>query len=110
LEIHCNYVVVDIIDADNNVVTVYFQSSTKLPLRQMFVRRDPVTKERFAEESVFSKYRDVGGGVQWPYNITSFRNGNKVFEIFSDTVTINQNLSDHLFTLSGNTKVLPPEK
>jgi hypothetical protein len=101
--------VVDIIDADNNVVTVYFQTSTKLPLRQMFVRRDPATKERTEEESVFSKYRDVGGGVQWPYNITSFRNGNKVFEIFSDSVTINQDLSDDLFAL-GKTKVLPPEK
>ena len=102
--------VVDIIDTDNNVVTVYFQSSTKLPLRQVFVRRDPTTKERFEEVSIFAKYRDVGGGVQWPYNITAFRNGGKVYEIFSDSVTINQNLSDNLFTLSSETKVLPPEK
>ena len=102
--------VVDIVDADNNVVTVYFQASTKLPIRQVFVRRDPVTKERFEEVSVFAKYRDVGGGVQWPYNITAFRNGGKVYEIFSDSVLINQNLSDNLFTLSTTTKILPPEK
>jgi hypothetical protein len=102
--------VVDITDTQNNVVTVYFQSSNKLPIRQVFVRRDPTTKERFEEVSIFAKYRDVGGGVQWPYNITAFRNGDKVYEIFSDSVTINQNLSDNLFTLSGSMKVLPPEK
>jgi hypothetical protein len=102
--------VVSITDADNNVVTVYFQASTKLPLRQEFVRRDPTTKQRFEEVSLFAKYRDVGGGVQWPYNITGFRNGSKVYEIFSDSVTINQDLSDNLFTLSSKTKLLPPEK
>ena len=48
--------------------------------------------------------------MQWPYNIMTERNGEKVYEIFSDSVTINQGLSDNLFTLSGNTKVLPPEK
>ena len=102
--------IVDIIDADNNVVTVYFQQSTKLPLRQAFVRRDRKTREKTDEVSLFSKYRDVGGGVQWPFNITAERNGNKVFEIFSDSVTINQNLSDEYFTLPASMKLLPPEK
>ncbi|HYP05183.1 MAG TPA: hypothetical protein VER03_03030 [Bryobacteraceae bacterium] len=102
--------IVDVTDADNNVVTVFFQMSNKLPVRQVFVRRDPITKERFEEVSVFAKYRDVGGGVQWPYNITAFRNGGKVYEIFSDDVKINTGLSDNQFTLSTNMKVLPPEK
>ena len=50
---------------------------------------------------MFTKFRDVGGGVQWPYNILAERNGEKVFEIFSDSVEINQGLSDNFFTLSG---------
>ena len=102
--------IVDIIDADNNVVTVYFQQSTKLPIRQVSVRRDPQTKERIEDVSMYTKFRDVGGGVQWPYNILTERNGEKVFEIFSDSVEVNQGLSDNFFTLSGNTKVLAPEK
>jgi hypothetical protein len=102
--------IVDIADADNNVVTVYFQQSTKLPIRQVSVRRDPKTKERIEDVSMYTKFRDVGGGVQWPYNILTERNGEKVFEIFSDSVEINQGLSDSFFTLSGNTKVLAPEK
>jgi hypothetical protein len=102
--------IVDFTDADNHVVTAYFQQSTKLPIRQVSVRRDPKTKERIEDVSMFTKFRDVGGGVQWPYNILAERNGEKVFEIFSESVTINQGLSDNLFTLSTNTKVLPPEK
>jgi hypothetical protein len=100
--------VVDITDTDNNVVTVYFQQSTKLPIRQISVRRDAKTKEKFSEVSLFSKYRDVGGGVQWPFNINTERNGEKVFELYSDSVTVNQDVSDNQFTISG--KVLPPEK
>jgi hypothetical protein len=92
------------------VVTVYFQQSTKLPLRQSSVRRDPKTKEKTEDVSLFSKFRDVGGGVQWPFNIMAERNGEKVFEIFSESVAINQGLSDNLFTLSTNDKILPPEK
>ena len=102
--------IVDIIDADNNVVTVYFHQSTKLPLRQYSVRRDPKTNEKTEDVSLFSKFRDVGGGVQWPFNIMAERNGDKVFEIFSESVTVNQGLADNLFTLSANEKLLPPEK
>lgn len=102
--------VVDITDAENTVVTVYFQQATKLPLRQEFVRRDPKTKEKFEEVSVYSKYRDVGGGVQWPFSIMAERNGEKIFEIYSETVSINTGLSDNELTLASSMKVLPPEK
>jgi hypothetical protein len=102
--------IVDIIDADNNAVTVYFHKSTKLPVRQEFIRRDPKTKERIEEVSIFSKYRDVGGGVQWPFTIRSERNGEKLFELYSESVVINQGLTDDLFTLPGGMKVLPPER
>jgi hypothetical protein len=102
--------VVDITDADNNVVTVAFQRTTKLPLRETYTRRDPKTKQRDDYSVVFSKYRDVGNGVQWPYNMMSERNGEKVFEMFSDSVTINQNLPDETFQLKMGTKVLRPDK
>jgi hypothetical protein len=102
--------VVDITDAENNQMTVMFQRSTKLPLRQVYVRRDAKTKARDEMSTVFSKYRDIGGGVQWPYNMITERNGEKMFELFSETVTINQGLSDDLFTLPGKMKLLPADK
>jgi hypothetical protein len=99
--------VVDITDADNRVVTVYFHRSTKLPVKQVYFRRDPKTGDRFEEVTVFSKYRDVGGGVQWPFTMERKRDGEKVYEIYSESVMVNQGLTDNRFTLPGNIKILP---
>ncbi len=98
--------VVDITDADNRTTTVYFNQLTKLPMRQVYFRRDPLTKDKIEEETIFAKYRDVGGGVLWPYTIRRERNGEKIFEIFSDSVEINRDLKDDLFTLPANMRLL----
>ena len=89
--------IVDITDSENRLVTVYFHQSTKLPVRQSFIWRDPKTKERNEEITLFNKYRDAGGGIQWPHQIQRQRNGEKIYEIYSDSVTVNQNLSDSAF-------------
>lgn len=102
--------IVDITDADNRTVTVYFQRSTHLPVRQVYFRRDPKTRERNEELTIYSKYRDVGGGVQWPFDVQRLRNGDRVFQIYSDDVQVNQSLPDTLFRLPGNMKVLKPLK
>lgn len=98
--------VVDFTDSENRVVKVYFHYSTKLPIRQLFYRRDPKTRDRFEEVTIFSKYRDVGGGVKWPYAIRRERDGEKIFEIFSEKVSINQNLNDNVFLLPSDIKML----
>ncbi|MEJ7608842.1 MAG: hypothetical protein WKF37_21855 [Bryobacteraceae bacterium] len=69
--------ILQLTDANNDAVQVYFHRTTKLPVRQVFYRRDPETKERIEEVQIFSKYRDVGAGVQWPFAIVSQRNGDK---------------------------------
>jgi hypothetical protein len=98
--------IVDIIDGDNRTVKVYFNQSTKLPVRQVYYRRHPQTRDRIEEVTLFSKYRDVGNGVQWPFAIRRERDGEKIFEIFSDKVTINNSLPDNTFTLPANMKIL----
>jgi len=100
--------VVDITDAEDRVTTVYIHYSTKLPVRQKFYRRDPVTKERREEVSEFSKFRDAGGGVMWPYTIRKTRDGEKLYEIYSDHVGINQKVPDSLFELPAGVKMLKP--
>ncbi len=97
--------VVGITDSENRVVTVYFHRSTKLPLRQVFYRRDPKTRRRVEEDMEFGKYREVDG-IQWPFTMVRRRDGEKVYEIFSESVAINQNLSDSLFSLPPNIKIL----
>jgi hypothetical protein len=98
--------VVDITDAGNRVVTVYIHQSTRLPVRQVFFRRDPQTKERNEEVTVFSKFREVSG-VQWPHVIQRERNGEKIFEMYTESVVVDQGLKDDLFTLPTTMKVLP---
>jgi hypothetical protein len=98
--------VVDITDDENRVVKVFFQLSNHLPARQIYNRRDPETREVIEEISLFSKYRDVGGGVMWPFSMVRHRNGEKIFELFSESVKINQKMDDGLFTLPVGVKVL----
>jgi len=102
--------IVDISDANNDTVTVYFDQMTKLPARQVYYRRDPIDNTKLEEASIFSKYRDVGGGVMWPFTLRRERNGEKVFEMYSESVEINQPLKDSLFTLPQGMKILPKQK
>jgi hypothetical protein len=102
--------VVEITDADNLMVTAYFDSSTKLPVRQIYKRRNPEYNDFDTETTLFAKWRDVGGGVQWPLDVRRDRNGEKIFEMYSDSVEINKDLKDSLFTLPPNVKMLPKAK
>jgi hypothetical protein len=102
--------IVDLTDADGFTVTVYFSASTKLPVRQVLKRRNPDYKDFDTEETFFAKYRDVGGGVMWPFSIRRQRNGEKLYEIYSESVQINKNLRDDLFTIPAKLKILPPAK
>ena len=99
--------IVDITDASNLTVTVQFDQLNKLPVRQTFRRRNTEYKDFDTEVTIFAKYRDVGGGVKWPCTIQRQRNKEKIFEMYSDSVEINQNLTDNLFTLPSNVKMLP---
>lgn len=101
--------IVDITDAENRVVTVYFNRTSKLPIRQVYTRRDPKTRYRDEELTLYSKYRDVDG-VMWPFAIQRERNGEKIYQIYSDTVAINKGLPDSLFTLPANIKILGDKK
>ncbi len=101
--------IVDITDAEGRTVTVYFSQITKLPVRQVFKRRNPDYKDFDQEVTLYAKYRDVGG-VKWPWTIQRNRNGDKIYEMYSDSVEINQDLKGYLFSLPNDVKVLPRGK
>ena len=98
--------VVDITDPDNRTVTVYLHHLTHLPMRQVYYRRDPKTNERNEEITIWGKYRDVGGGVMWPFDTQRLRNGDRIFQMYSDTVEINKALPGSLFSLPPGAKIL----
>jgi len=89
---------------------VYFHQITKLPVRQVFYRRNAVTKDKDEEITLFTKYRE-SDGVQWPYAIERDRNGEKTYEIFSTTVKINDpKVRAELFELPSGLKMLKPDQ
>ena len=95
--------IVDVIDAGNFTVRVYIHQTTKLPVMQSFSRLDPKTKDRDEEVTRFDRYRD-NQGIQWPQQITRERNGDKIYQIFADSVDFNQDLTDDLFTINPLSK------
>jgi hypothetical protein len=99
--------IVEVADSLNRVVRVYLHQSTHLPVRQLYSRRNPETRERDEEVTLFSRFRDSGDGIQWPHQIRRERNGEKVYEIFSDSVTMNRNLTDDIFTLPAEGAASP---
>jgi hypothetical protein len=92
--------IVDVIDGENFTVRVYIHQTTKLPVKQSFSRLDPKTKDRDEEVTRFDRYRD-NQGIQWPQQITRERNGEKIYQIFADSVVFNQDLTDDLFTIDA---------
>jgi hypothetical protein len=106
--------IVDITDNQNRTTTVYFHQSTKVPVRQTWVWRDPKTHERNEEVTTYNRYREENG-INWPHQIQRERNGEKIYEMFAESVTINQNLTDSLFAtpnevLPENKSYVPPPK
>lgn len=101
--------IVEVTCAENVPVTVYFDQLTKLPVKQMNKRRNQEYHDMDTEVTAFARYRD-DGGVKWPHDIRRERNGEKIYEMFSDSVEINKGLRDELFHLPGNIKILPKAK
>ncbi len=98
--------IVDITDAQNRTVRVYFDHNTVLPVHEAFSWIDPETRYHNDEVTEFDKYRDVGGGIMWPYTIERSRNGYKTYQIFSEKVEVSQSLPPKTFELPPGAKVL----
>jgi len=100
---------VRITDADNQVLTVYLLKSNRLPMRQEYVRRDPKTRETFRERGHYSKYRATAG-VTLPWVTLLERDGEKIFEMFVETMEVDKGLEESVFALKKGIKMLPGEK
>lgn len=101
--------VVDIYDNDNRSTTVWIHSSTWLPVRQLVKPWNPIYKERRDEMTRFTKYGDAGGGVMWPRTIQRERDGEKVYQLFMDSVKVGV-FEDSMFKLPPGTKMVEKAK
>jgi len=96
---------VDITDAQDRTIRVYFDHNTMLPVHEEFSWIDPDTRYHNDEATEFDKYRDAGG-VMWPYTIERERNGYKTYQKFAEQVQIDPPLPPKMFELPAGVKVL----
>jgi hypothetical protein len=87
---------VTLVNAQNESVTLYFDTDSHLPIKKSFEWRDPVDKQKNLEEEVYENYRAVSG-IMAPYNVTRYFNGDMSNQRFLNSVTINQDLDPAMF-------------
>ena len=101
---------IDFFDKQNRQVTVWFNANTLLPLKQRFVHFDGKVGRRREEITRYSKYRDVGNGVMWPYDIQRERDGDKIYQMFSEEVKAGGPVDSGMFQLPPGMIVLNAKK
>ena len=86
--------IVEIFDAEDRNVTLWIHADTFLPVKQRYRRWDPVIKERreevthFFSQTIATRAR----AYSWPHVIEREQDTEKTFELYSDRVTVNDNL------------------
>ncbi len=98
--------IIDITDSQRRVIRVWFDHNSHLPIRETFSWLDPDTKYRNDEVLDYDKYRNIGNGVSWPFNIERSRNGYKTFQMFANAVEANPNSPENTFSLPAKAKIL----
>jgi hypothetical protein len=87
---------VTLVNAQNESVTLYFDTDSHLPIKKSFEWRDPVDKQKNLEEEVYDNYRPVSG-IMAPYNVTRYFNGDMSNQRYLTSVSINQGLDPAMF-------------
>ena len=87
---------VQLINAQNESITLYFDEDTHLPVKKSFEWRDPVDRQKNLEEEIYENYRSVSG-IMAPFNVTRYFNGDMASQRFFNSVTINQGLDAAMF-------------
>jgi hypothetical protein len=98
--------IVDITDSENRKLTVYIHSSTLLPVKQSFQRWDNNIKDRRDEVTRYTKYREAGNGVMWPFDVQRERDNEKLYELYAEKVVIGEELKPDLFELPPGIKII----
>jgi hypothetical protein len=87
---------VTIMNARNESVTIFLDSTTHLPIKKTFSWRDRTDKGQNVEEEVFDNYKPVQG-IMTPYTLSRYYNGDLVSQRFLSKVTYNNELAESLF-------------
>lgn len=93
---------VQLVDPENDTVTIFFDRMSRLPAKIEFRSVDP-RGVPLREVEEYSQWHEIQG-VKIPMRIDRFVNGRKASQFFLTTVTFNNNLLDAFFS-----KPIPPK-
>lgn len=104
---------VTVLNADNDSVTISVDGTTRLPVKVTYSWRDPVDRQFDEGATVFSNYK-LMQGVQTPFSVVHYINGDMSSQRFITAVNYNVALAPTLFETKGITyspeKPSPPNK
>ncbi|MBI2817662.1 MAG: hypothetical protein HYX72_12055 [Acidobacteria bacterium] len=87
---------VNFTDQDNRTATIALDRITHLPVRRVWVHRDPKTNQRVEETEILSNYSNVQG-IAAPRHLMRKQGDRKVFEAFIQTIQYNIEIPDSMF-------------
>lgn len=88
---------IEVVDRDRYTVRIAFDQRTRLPLRVVYLTRDPATRQRVEEVEFLSNWHRKDG-VMTAMQIARERNGRKVYQAFFRDYQYNTGLDDSFFT------------
>ncbi|HWQ03524.1 MAG TPA: hypothetical protein VNL38_03505 [Candidatus Nitrosotenuis sp.] len=88
---------VEIVDRERITTRVALSRADRLPLRAVYITRNPATRSRTEEVEIFAAYHTFQG-VKTPKQITRTREGRVIFQVFFEEVQYNTGLDDSFFS------------
>jgi hypothetical protein len=88
---------VEVVDQSQHTTRIALDKYSHLPIRAVYITRDPVSRERNVEEEYFSNYQRLEG-IETPFQDTRSRNGRKMFQAFIERCSYNTGLQPSYFT------------
>ncbi len=93
---------VTVLNADNDSVTISVDGTTRLPVKVTYSWRDPMDRQFDEGATVFSNYKPMQG-VQTPFSVVNYLNGEMSSQRFITSVNFNVALAPTLFETKGIT-------
>jgi len=87
---------VTVMTAKEEAVTLLIDSNNHLPVKKIFVTRDPQTRDRDEIDEVYDNWKLIDG-INTPYNTLVTYNGDLYRQYYVNSVVYNSHLADALF-------------
>ncbi len=87
---------VTVMTVKGEAVTLLIDSNNHLPVKKIFITRDPQTRDRDEIDEIYDNWKLIDG-INTPYNTLVTYNGDLYRQYYVSSVVYNSHLADSLF-------------